>query len=224
MKPIQKGPGMLVLALLVILAAGLAAAPEARAAFANVGSFCAANHKTSSSSWTGASTPALTTTAQLDAGNLGIIILATDNLVTTDGKTNTHVSITDAAGNIWTKAREFTNGQTAAAAGATVSVWYSMVGVTLASGAGMTVTLSGNITAKAVTCWEYTMGAANVIAVSGGNDSAQDAATNWGTMTVGSLPSAEHLWVRGGAQELENATQWTGTAGFTSFTNATTTG
>ncbi|MGH7165862.1 MAG: DUF2341 domain-containing protein, partial [Nitrospiraceae bacterium] len=215
---------ILILALFMALTASLAAAPEAQAAFANVGSFCATNHKTSSSTWTSASTPALITTAQLDAGNLGVIVLSTDNLVTTDGNTTTHVTITDAAGNTWTKAREFTNGQVTAALGATVSVWYTRARENLASGAGLTVTLSGAITAKAVTCWEFTFGAGNAISVAGGNDAAEDADTNWVGVTVGSLASAEYLWVRGGAQEMNDATQWTGTAGFTNFTSTNTTG
>ena len=90
------------------------------AAFASGSSFCTANVSTSLSSWTFA------TSAQLTAGNVGVIVLATDNVATTNGNTNDHSSITDAAGNTWTKAREYTTTETNAVAdAATVSVWYS---------------------------------------------------------------------------------------------------
>jgi len=80
-------------------------AAGAAASFGSVGSFCTANHNTASSSWT-----FTTNSANLAQNNIGVIVVATDNFVTTDGNTTTHLSITDAAGNTWTKAREFTKG------------------------------------------------------------------------------------------------------------------
>ena len=75
------------------------------AAFASGSSFCTANVGTSATSWTFAPS------AQLTAGNVGVIVLATDNLAITDGYTNDHFSMTDTAGNTWTKAREWTSGR-----------------------------------------------------------------------------------------------------------------
>ena len=134
------------------------------AAFASGSSFCTANVSTSATSWTFA------TSAQLTAGNVGVIVLATDNVATTNGNTNDHSSITDAAGNTWTKAREWTNAISAVADAATVSVWYSKASANLASGGNITVNLSGSIAAKAVTCWQFTMGAGNTIVLEGGAD------------------------------------------------------
>src|SRR5712691_2263300 len=85
-------------------------------AFGSVGSFCTANNNTSSQTW------AFTTSAALSLNNLGVIVLATDNLATTDGNTSDHLAITDTAGNTWTKAREYTNSRAALAGGVTVSI------------------------------------------------------------------------------------------------------
>jgi len=67
-----------------------------------------------------------TATTTLSVGNLGVIIIATDNNQTTDGDEVCVSNVTDSAGNTWLKAGEFTNGQGAAQAGALVSVWYTV--------------------------------------------------------------------------------------------------
>ena len=184
-------------------------------AFATVGTFCTAQSKTGADPYT------FTTSAQLDQNNLGIIVVATDNLTAADGNNNEHVGITDAAGNSWTKAREFTNDLGGAATGVTVSVWYSKAGANLASGGNVTVDFSGSVTAKAVTCWEFTMDSTKVIQVDGGNDLANDG-VDAGAITVSGLANVEHLWLRGTGVE-NNGTTYTASTNYTTFTHTSST-
>src|SRR2546425_4326733 len=186
------------------------------APFASVGSFCTANNNTSSQTW------AFPTSAALTAGNLGVIVLATDNLTTTNGNTSDHLSIIDTAANTWTKAREFTNGQGTAAAGVTVSIWYSKVSTTLASGQNITADWIGtsSITAKAVTCWQFTMGAAS-IAVETGADKA-DTGVDASGITLSGLPNIQHLFIRGTGAESATTT-YTASTNYTAFTHTSST-
>src|SRR5437870_974588 len=186
------------------------------AAFASGSSFCTANVSTSATSWTFA------TSAQLTAGNVGVIVLATDNVATTNGNTNDHSSITDAAGNTWTKAREYTTTETNAVAdAATVSVWYSKASANLASGGNISVNLSGSIAAKAVTCWQFTMGAGNTIALEGGADKS-DVQADAGLITLSGLPNTEHLFIRGTASEASGQS-YTASTNYTAFTHTSST-
>jgi hypothetical protein len=194
----------------------LLTADPAWAAFASVGSFCSTGNKIAGA------TVNHTTTANLDAGNLGVIAYASDNLATTDGNTNTHLTLTDIAGNTWTKAREFTNAQTGPGTGVTVSIWYSKVATTLTTGTNrMTMTFSGSITAKAMACWEFTMGAGNVVKVDGGADLANDA-VDTGSITRGGLANVSHLWVRAsGGEYSAGGSTYTVSTNFTTFTHTT---
>src|SRR5437870_2263987 len=186
------------------------------AAFASGSSFCTANVSTSATSWTFA------TSAQLTAGNVGVIVLATDNVATTNGNTNDHSSITDAAGNTWTKAREYTTTETNAVAdAATVSVWYSKASANLASGGNITVNLSGSIAAKAVTCWQFTMGAGNMIVLEGGGDKS-DVQADAGLITLSGLPNTEHLFIRGTASEASGQS-YPASTNYTAFTHTSST-
>ena len=203
--------------LLVLCAFFLVWTPSAWAAFVSVGSFCTAQSKA------GADPYIFTTTAgiQLDQNNLGIIVVAANNLTGTDGNNNEHVGITDAAGNTWTKAREFTNGQGAADAGVTVSVWYSKATANLPGSSNVTVDFSASITAKAVTCWEFTMDAAQNVALDGDADLANDGA-DAGAITLSGLANIAHLWLRGTGAESATTT-YTADADYTTFTHTTST-
>src|ERR1041384_4789690 len=91
-------------------------------AFASLNTLGSNQNKTSGNSI------AVTTTAAAESGHLVVVIVAIDNTGTGDGDNSEVNSISDSAGgNTWTKAREFTNGQGAANAGATVSVWFSVL-------------------------------------------------------------------------------------------------
>src|SRR5438128_8145937 len=185
------------------------------AAFATGSSFCTANVGTSATSWTFAPS------AQLTAGKGGVIVLATDNLTITDGYTNDHFSMTDTAGNTWTKAREYTSAISAAADAATVSVWYSKASFNLATSGNITVNLSGLIAAKAVTCWQFTMGAGNTIVVEGYADKSDDG-VDAGSITLSGLPNIEHLFIRGTASEASGQT-YTASTSYTTFDSTSST-
>lgn len=160
----------------------------------------------------------LTTTAALEAGNLGVIIVAVDNNQTTDGDEGAISSMADSAGNTWNKAIEFCNGQGAAQAGTTVSIWYCVPTITLASGG----TITGNYTNNAsrdescATAWEFTFSGS--IAIEGtpaglANDGADPGSLDVTTSNIACLR------IRGAAGEVNNATEWTPTSGsWTVFT------
>jgi hypothetical protein len=209
------GMGSWLTPVLLALSVVLWAAPV-WAAFASVGSLC------SSASKIAGTTQNHTTTASLEAGNLGIIAYASDNLATSDGASNTHLSVTDIAGNTWTKAREFTNAQTGAGTGVTVSIWYSKAATTLTSGTNrITMTFSGSVTAKAMACWEFTMAANSVVKVDGGADLANDGADT-AAITRGGLTNVSHLWIRASGGEYgAGGSTYTASTNFTTFTHTT---
>src|SRR5439155_19914272 len=169
MKPSYKGAGTLFFALVVLLTAGLAAAPEAQASWGSVNSILTAN-----SAGVAGLTWAPTTSAQLDAGNVGVCMLASDETGagTTDGDNNQHNPPTDAAGNTWVQAIEWANMQTSTAAdGANVAIWWTKATSTLVSGAAITFNFSASTTRKAATCWEFTItNAQSVVSLAAGSN------------------------------------------------------
>ncbi len=186
----------------VLLAqASLLLCPSAWGQWASLGAFTAENNKVAGASWSGI---AIDTSAAVD--NVIVLVLATDNLTTTDGQTNNHTSITDTKGNTWTKRSEFTNGQGAAAAGATVSIWTTKVTTALTAGTDtLTANFSGSITAKAIHSQRFSVGAGNVVSLDAGpSDLANDAA-DAGSITLSGATAKEHLWIRAQSVELSSA-------------------
>lgn len=157
----------------------------------------------------------LTTTATLEAGNLGVIVIAVDNNQTTDGDEGAVSSVADSAGNTWTKAGEFCNGQGSAQAGATCSVWYCKVPVDLASGGTITANLTNNTSrdATAATAWEFTV--QGTVAVEATNTLANDAA-DLGSLNA-TTTNIECLRIRAAALE-GIITSVTNTATWSNFT------
>jgi hypothetical protein len=186
--------------------------------FTSVGSFCSSGAKAGAAT----NTYSITTTANLTAGNLAVLVVAADNLTTTDGNNNEHTSVTDSGGNVWTKRTEFTNGQGAAAGGATVSIWTARITTTVNSGGTVTANFSGNLTARALTGWQFSFTGPVAFSVAGSTTLANDA-LDPGNMTIGSLTSREYLWIRAAALE-KDATAWTVSTNYTTFTNVSSTG
>lgn len=141
----------------------------------------------------------LAVTAAAEVGNVIVVLVAFNNVGTVDGDNNAIASVTDAAGNTYTKAREFENAQGGAAAGAGIVVYFSKVSTQLNSGALITVTFNANNAAKAMSAWEFSIGAGNVVSVQAGADLANDGADP-ASMDL-SVPNAEFLWVRAVAKE-----------------------
>lgn len=150
------------------------------------------------------STSVVTGSVTVTAGNLVIVVVAADNTSTgADGDNGEVSSITDSAGgNTWLKAREFTNTNAAAAAGATVSIWYSIL-VNGLSGGTITANFASARVAKAIEIDAYTLAAGSTVSIVGSDAKAVDGATNFGSPAVTGLASAEHLWVIGVATEVD---------------------
>jgi hypothetical protein len=158
-----------------------------------------------------------------EAGNLVVCIVASDNIGTAAGDNNDHTSITDSTGsNTWTQAREFTNAGAAAAA-ATVSVWYSTLAAELTvTTASITANFNGSPTASALSCWEFTKGTGTVTLATGGQEVADDGADP-SSLTISGLTSREHLFIRGVASEADSP-GFTQTGSYSAFNARGTTG
>ena len=160
------------------------------------------------------------TGANIGVGKLAILVIAKDNVQTTDGQTSEVTSITDTnGGNTWTKAGEFCNGQGSAAAGAVVSIWYSVIAGQINAGASaITVNFSSSITAKAVTGRVFSQGGS--VSVAAG--SLQTLATDGGdpgSVSISGLANKEYLFIWGNASESSTTTDASGT-NYTSFGTA----
>lgn len=173
-------------------------------------------------STTSDTTVVITTSAAAEAGNVVVLVGAKDEASTssTDADPSECASVTDSAGgNTWVKVREWMNAQAASASnGAVVCVWTSKLTNQINSGGTITLTLSANITSKAASAWEFTIGAGNVVSVTAGTDLSDDAADP-GSINL-APDSAEYLWVRGTASETDSLTAITNTTNFTVITKA----
>lgn len=155
------------------------------------GNICAAgSNKTDSTS--------ITTGAQSGyapvLGDVIVVELALDNTDTTQGIDSSLVSsVTDTAGNTYTKIREYTAGRGVAKAGTTASLW-ACLNVTTAWGSSDTITanLASTTTAKVIRAQAYTPGNA-----SGGS---LDATTN-ASVGIAADPASMSLTPAGGSQE-----------------------
>lgn len=165
------------------------------------------------------SSVAATVNATLAVGRLVVAIVAKDNIQTTDGDPSEVTSVADTRSNVWTKAREFCNGQGGVAAGADVAIYYTVVTTQIEVADAVTANLSANVQSKAISLWYYSLAAGSLVSVAGGADLANDGADP-GNITVGGLASAEYLWVRAIATESNSTTALTVTAGFTVMTQA----
>lgn len=191
----------------------------AYAAWAAAGGTCSAGVKAA-----GTSLACTVTTTNYSAGNVVFLVFGGDNTATVDGNDGLLTSVTDSQSNVWTVDRCFTNAQTGAATGATTCIAHSKLTTTLVAGTDTITANFSSITAKGFVTKQFTIGAGNVVSIVGTpGDLANDGADP-GSITVGSLPSAEHLWVRATALERATGGTWTVTAGFTTCGCGGTTG
>ena len=171
----------------------------------------------------------LNVTADAEAGHLVVAIVAVDNNQTTDGDEGAVTSVIDGGSNTWVKGAEFTNGQGSAQAGATCSIWYSLLSTTLVTGGGAAGVIQVNFSnsasrdKSAVTVYEFSVDAGSTVAVEGtpgtlANDGADPGSLNVTTSNI------ECLRVRGIAAESNTATDLTQTTNWTRFTPDTTAG
>lgn len=153
----------------------------------------------------------------VEVGNAHLILIALDNSGTGDGDNSEVTSVTDSASNTYTKLGEFTNGNGSAGAGATVSLWYSILTSQLTSGAGTVTANFSSRTAVAMMGWEASFTAGGVISVAGTLQTLANDAADPGSMTVGGLSSREYLWIRVIASESNDITALTVSGGFTTM-------
>jgi hypothetical protein len=154
----------------------------------------------------------------VSAGNLAILVIGADNSSTTNGDNSEVSSVTDSGGNTWTKAREHTNGNAAASAGAMVSMWYTKPTTTLTAGAGggtITVTFVSTRNARAATGWVYAIGSSTPT-IAASTATATDVLPLGTANLSTALTSREYLFVRGDAFEGDIATYST-TAAYSSL-------
>lgn len=201
------------LVLVWILAPLLLCVPLAWGAWSGHAGFCTAVAQVSDTTLT-----CTLDTGHFEAGHAAIVWAATDNVATTDGETTLHSSITDSKSNVYTKACEFTNGQGAAAAGATVSVWFSKLATQLnGSTDSITLTTASAVTAKAIFAAEFAIGVGSVISLVGTCQTLANDNADAGSQTISGLASQEYLFVRGIATESRQATSMTATSGYALF-------
>src|SRR5262245_26190384 len=111
--------------------------------------------------------------ANASVGDLIIVAAAFDNPGTTDGDHSDVSSVTDSAGNTYTKLREYTNGNGSVSTGAVVWLGYCILTNAIVSG---TTTWTVNFAnqpqtgANALTAERYTIGAGSTISNAGGTD------------------------------------------------------
>ena len=196
---------------LLILAAAFLLPPACWASWGTGGATCLAQNETAST------TLACTLATQnLEAGNVAVVTCAGDNVGTLDGNTNDHGPVTDSGGNNYTKAYEFTEAGTGAAAGATVSVHFSKLATQLTSGSStITCNYGSSLTDRAMhLVGEFTITAGNVVSVAGTPQGEASGGGDAGELIISGLTNGEYLFVRGIATESNDALSMTATASY----------
>jgi len=159
----------------------------------------------------------------LNAGDVLIGVLATDNLQTTTGDSNNHLTLSSASGEVWAKLGEYTYSPTAAAAvGATVSVWWTRIPPGGFQVGSLTAGFSAAITKKAFSCYQYQIGAGNLV-IPGTLVKASGSGNVAASVSAGAGASGEYLFLRALAGET-TAVTFTPTSGFTAWGLSASTG
>lgn len=163
---------------------------------------------------------ALTTSADLLAEQVGVIIIAVDNNQTTDGDEGAVTGVVDSAGNVWLKGAEFTNGQGTAQTGTVCSLWYVKATLPLSSGGTITASFSNATSrdASAATAYRFQITGSALVSVAGSSTLAADAAASPGSLDLTTIQS-EFLRIRGDASESDTSSI-TATSTWTKFTDA----
>lgn len=171
----------------------------------------------------------LTTTATLEAGNVGVLCVAFDNWETVgDGDGEDITSVVDSAGNTWTKGRELSVTVGGAQKdGAVSSLWYVKAATQLSSGGTITITFDAAETAAfdatAATAWEFSITSGNVV-TNAGASTAVSQGVDPDAITISSLTNQAYLWAHCLAGEGPNGDAYTWDADYTTMTANGTTG
>jgi hypothetical protein len=171
-------------------------------------------HATSASSFTHT-----TAVNNISAGQSGLLTVTGDNLATTDGASNDHVSVTGGTGD-WTKLGEYTNSPTGAAGdGVTISLWLFYATAANNVGTVFTINLSGNITDKCALMWGFTHAANTRLTLTTGITnpitSEVNGANGFGSSAFSGLSNLSRLYFRTLGKEANSTTALTQTSGYT---------
>jgi hypothetical protein len=143
-----------------------------------------------------------------------VIECISDNVSTTTGATSDH-SLSDDAGNTYTKIGEYTYSPTGAAAdGITVSAWVTQVTTQLTTTSVITLTVSSSCNVKALAGAEFSIGAGNSISVGTPTTGNAGASTSGPSTSLSGLANAEHLFLAFVADEGPSTDTWTADAAF----------
>ena len=165
-------------------------------------------------------TVGVTPTGTIVAGRVAVLTVSTDNTQTTTGTSSNHSTVTDSAGNTWAKLGEYTNGQSAAAAGITVSVWMSQLTTQLTTGTPVTATLSTARVDKAASLYEFSVSGGSTLQLAAANQyGVVNAANGFGSLSFSGLTSKEYLFFRGMGKEANTTTALTVSSGFAAISN-----
>lgn len=184
--------------------------------FASIGSFgsnqsAAANQASTTLTLSGGFSAAI--------GNLVVVIMAVDNFQTTDGDEGAVSTVTDSKGNTWIKALEWCNGQGAAQAGTTCSMWYSDIttAITSQNVDAITFNFTHNTSRDASACTGWIFSKGGNVAIEATNKLAEDGAVDPGSLDA-TTTNRECLRVRGISAETNSSTAVTPTTNWTAFT------
>lgn len=166
-------------------------------AFSNLASRGAGNSKTSST------TVAVTPSPTLNAGEVILVAVATDNAGTSDAATNEVTSITDSVGgNTWIKLYEYSRGSPGANAGSTVALFMSKLTNSIPDTGTITGNLSSNRTAKVIAVLKCDVTSGNtIVAVAQMGHAAAGSAS----VSLSGLASKQYLWVLAFSSEQNTA-------------------
>lgn len=189
-------------------------------AISSGGTLGTGTHSTSASSFT-----LTTATNALAAGDFAMLEVVTDNLQTTTGPSTNHTGVSGTNLSA-TKLGEYTNGQSAAAAGVTTSLWLLEATGAVGTGAVITVSLSGAVVDKVAGAWKFTKGAGmairlcNVPGQFAANPIMQavNASNGFGSAAFSGGPSQSRLYFRAMGKEANSTTALTVSSGFTATT------
>lgn len=167
-----------------------------------------------------------TTGGSVPAGSLIVVVVAMDNLATTDGNSSSVTGVSDTEKNQWTKAGEFTNTVGGAAGdGACVAVWYSILTTAITSGSStITTTYGSNVTAKCCFVINFPKESSSGIAIGGTVQTLANDNADAGSMSLSSLPIREYLFLRAIASETDTNAIASVTASYTGLSAQSGTG
>lgn len=166
-------------------------------------------------------TPVRSYTESYPVGTLMLIFIACDNNQTTDGDevAITNSTLVDFPGNVFTKAKAFTNGQGTAQAGATVELWWCVTTVAINALDAIpqgTFSNSASRDACVIGYKGFSIGAGKTVAIEGTPATLANDAADPGSLNV-TTANIECLRVRCIAAETNSSTALTVSPGWTAL-------